>query len=198
MDFPETSMFLNSLNPSQKYEMFEVFFSYLNMPWEEKEEELKVQDLKYLFLGLYFTEAFFTVYDRNHDRILDLRELEPLSCFISYFVPIICPAREHEQTKISRYLINEQTLPSERKRYISKIPTLEEVWYTMFVDDELEEPLSFLEVSRLSHFILEATMKGLKAVGEEKKEDKENKCKKKPNVRVKIKIQEEEFIEEFE
>ena len=169
-DMSEIASFLQSLDSEKREEMFQAFFSYLNVQW--REEVLGVQDIKYLFFGLYMAEAFFKVYDLNQDRILDPKELEAVSCYLSYFMSIVRPDREEDKMELVRYFFIHQVFPtgiSEQLKYSLK--KAQGAYY------EIKTSLTFLELFKMSRLILEASGKKLKENLEKKAKEKEEKAK---------------------
>lgn len=139
------------------------------LEWSEfnNEDQVTFQNVKYMMLNIRLTQAIFSIYDRNKNQVLDSEELSALDCFIKPFVSFIVSSRVEKESqfikdlyrpeKVSKYIINEQTLPVDE-------PSLSYIWFSLkdFVDSEEFSDLSYADVSRLVSALFFSTYSYLK------------------------------------
>ena len=131
------------------------------------EKKLSAQNVKYILLNLYITQAFFAVYDANRDFILDTEELEPLSCLITALLSVMARDLEekwwnvtglYEAQAVTNYMIIHQEIPLD---FWDLGGITGFVWHRFINDPEELEPLSWTDASRLIAVLFETLFEEL-------------------------------------
>ena len=146
-DFPEYS---NLLTQHQGDEILQPLLSMAQLPLPSS-DDLTVQNIKYIMLNVYIMKTIFSIYDVNRDSILDPKELEALSCFISPMISIIlAPKLKEDASKFTKLIYSPKTILNYTLRY-QDIPEGLNLSYMLFASclpKDLKS-LSYADISRL-------------------------------------------------
>lgn len=126
-------------------------------------DHLTVQNVKYIVLNIYITKAFFSIYDTNKNSVLDPKELETLSCFITPLVSIIVSSLLKDKGQIAKhifekpkavasYIIKYQKMPP--RNWWDSLQNLKFFQYRYFENHAHFWKLSYTDVSRLVSVLL--------------------------------------------
>ena len=126
----------------------------------DKENKISFQNVKYMTLNIYITQAFFQVYDLNQDFQLSSQELKSLSCLITPLMSVLIPPelkkewdfiqRIYSPMAISHYIINYQKIPSGD---LMESDFWHFWWFRIWRDSEKLNRMSYLEVSRFTSLL---------------------------------------------